>query len=115
MDSIPSMWRTELWQPLSVHFPIALLSLAAAVAIALPFFRKRKPFSSLRFTYSLLLWSGLLAFWIAFYTGQLAYDVEVRRLCDPGVLKKHLRWSYISGIFFSIAALCDPGQAVPRL
>jgi uncharacterized membrane protein len=107
MNEIPSMWRTELWHPLSVHFPIAILSLAAVVGITYLLFKKRDFAPYLRFTLSLLLCCGVALFWIAFYTGQEAYSVVVRQICDPRVLKNHLFWAYISGASFSLAAVLD--------
>lgn len=101
------MWRTELWHPLSVHFPVALLTGAGLLALALPLLSRTRAGSGLRFSYSLLLWAGLVGFWIAYYTGRLAYTIEVRRICDPGVLKEHLLWSYICGAIFSAAAAFD--------
>ncbi|WPP50740.1 DUF2231 domain-containing protein [Catalinimonas niigatensis] len=107
MNEIPSMWRTELWHPLSVHFPIAILSLAAVIGMAYLLFKKKDCAPYLRFTLSLLLWCGVVLFWIAFYTGQEAYSVVVRQICDPRVLKSHLFWAYIAGTSFSLAALLD--------
>lgn len=56
---------------------------------------------------SLLLWCGIILFWLAFYSGQEAYTVVVRSLCDPTVVKDHLYWAYVSGYTFSAATLLD--------
>lgn len=101
------MWRAELWHPPSVHFPIAILSLAAVVGVVYLLVRKQYFAPYVRFSLSLLLWCGVVLFWIAFYSGQLAYSVVVRTICDPTVLKDHLYWAYVSGISFSIAAALD--------
>ena len=107
MEGVPSIWRTELLHPLSVHFPIALLSLSALVGIAFFIFHSRNFAPHLRFSMSLLLWCGIVLFWLAFYTGQEAYTIVVRTLCDPTVLKDHLYWSYVSGYIFSAATVLD--------
>lgn len=108
MNEIPSIWRTELWHPKFVHFPIVCLLLATLTGIAAFLISKRYPAKVyLRFTMSFLLWCGVIFFWITFYTGKLAYSVEVRKICDPTVLKDHLLWANISGIIFSLAMLLD--------
>ncbi|MEK6479021.1 DUF2231 domain-containing protein [Catalinimonas sp. 4WD22] len=107
MNEIPSIWRTELWHPLSVHFPIAILSFASVVGMAYLLFKKRDFAPYLRFTLSLLLWCGVALFWLAFLTGQEAYSIVVRQICDPHVLKNHLFWAYISGASFSLATALD--------
>ncbi|MGB3181052.1 MAG: DUF2231 domain-containing protein [Cyclobacteriaceae bacterium] len=107
MLQIPSMWRTELWHPLSVHFPIALLTLAAVCGIFYLIFRSRAFAPYLRFTTSLLLITGTVLFWVAYYTGDHAYEVVIRTICDPTVLKAHLRWANISAYAFTTAAVLD--------
>ena len=107
MNEPSSMWREELWHPLSVHFPIGLLLVAGLIGLAYLLLRKKNFAGSLKFSFSLLLWIGLILFWVAFYTGQIAYNVEVRRLCDPTVVKEHLYWSYVSGYIFSGAVVLD--------
>lgn len=114
MNEIPIVGRTELWHPLFVHFPIALLIFATLVGLAYVICKNFGFAGNLRFTMSLLLWCGIVFFWIAFYTGNLAYSVEVRRICDPTVLKDHLKWAYISGTIFSLAAFLDIIQKIWR-
>lgn len=107
MLQIPSMWRTELWHPLSVHFPIAILTLAAICGVFFLLLARRSFAPFLRFTTSLLLISGTLLFWAAYFTGDMAYEVVVRTICDPNVLKDHLFWANITGAIFSAAAVLD--------
>src|SRR3546814_555190 len=56
---------------------------------------------------SLLLWGGTILLWLAFYTGKLAYSSEVRRICDPFVLKDHLYWANVTSFIFSGATITD--------
>ena len=107
MKEPSSMWREELWHPLSVHFPIGLLLFAGLVGLLYILLQKKSFAPYLRFSFALLLWIGLILFWIAFWTGQVAYSVEVRRLCDPTVVKDHLYWAYVSGYIFSAAVALD--------
>lgn len=108
MNGIPSIWRTELWHPKFVHFPIVCLLLATITGIIAFLLSKNYPAKAhLKFTMSLLLWCGVVFFWVTFYTGKLAYSVEVRKICDPTVLKDHLLWAYISGVIFSLAMVVD--------
>ncbi len=69
--------------------------------------RKRTLAGHLKFTMSLLLWSGTILLWLAFYTGKLAYSSEVRRICDPFVLKDHLYWANVTSFVFSGATIAD--------
>lgn len=105
MNEIPSLWRTELWHPLIVHLPIVTLLLATAAGL-LEFITKsavHKLF--LRQTISVMLTLGVLGGWIGIYTGQLSYNIEVRKICDPEPLQSHQWWSYVSMIIFTIALL----------
>lgn len=107
MGEIPSMWRKELLHPLFVHFPIGLLLISALVGLAAILFRKKSYADYLSFTFSTLLFIGVAFFWLTFYTGQMAYSIEVRKICDPTVLKDHLYWAYFSGYVFSIGACIE--------
>lgn len=108
MNEISAIWRTELWHPLSVHFPIAFLILSTVLGILIFITGKRYNLAArLNFTMSLLLWSGTLLLWLAFYTGKVAYSIEVRRICDPFVLKNHLYWANVTSFVFSAATITD--------
>ncbi|WP_353164176.1 hypothetical protein [Empedobacter brevis] len=107
MTSADFIWRTELYHAISVHFPIALLSLSAVTGLLYLVLRKKKIAGYLRFTTSFLLWIGFGCFWISFYTGNNAYPIVVRELCDPTVLKDHLYWVQVSGYLFGAAFLAD--------
>src|SRR5690606_37896563 len=103
MNSLPDFWRTEVWHPLSVHFPIALLSIAS-IFILLSFFSKNSFWSK---SGSLLLIMGTLAAWISIFTGDLADGVVSRNICDPTVLKEHENAAYLMAYLFSAAAILD--------
>lgn len=100
---IPSIWREELWHPLSVHLPIATLflsSLAAIIAIVV----KNKVYKLfVQQTILAMLAIGVISGWIAIYTGELAYTIEVRKICDPEVLQEHQWWAYTTLIVYSVA------------
>ncbi|MFA0964514.1 DUF2231 domain-containing protein [Roseivirga sp. BDSF3-8] len=115
MLQIPSMWRTELLHPLSVHFPIALLTMAALCGLVYLFVRQKSFAPYLRFSTSLLLLSGVALFWVAYYTGDQAYEVVVRTICDPSVLKDHLFWANTSAYIFSAAALLEIARYIFHL
>lgn len=101
MESLPDMWRTELWHPLSVHFPIALLIIAALILLLskLPFFGQWK--ERLSFSGLILLVPGTLLAWWSVYTGTLADSVVGRHVCDPTVLEDHERFAYITAYIFT--------------
>ncbi len=85
---MPDFWRKELWHPVTVHFPIALL-LVATFFLLTSFFCKseyKKFFSNGSF---ILLLLGVAGAWVGIYTGDLADGIVARKLCDPTVLKDH--------------------------
>lgn len=99
MEILPDFWRTEMFHPLSVHFPITSLALAFIFKlIALKF--KREVWS-LGGTVLLLL--GTLGIWIAIYTGELADGIVSRKICDPTVLKDHQNQAFLTAWLFSAA------------
>lgn len=107
MKQIQSMWRTELYHAVSVHFPVAILCLCTVITILYILFRKGKISHNLRFTVSVLLWFGYVSFWIAYFTGKNSYPIVVREICDPSVLKNHLFWVYVSAYFYTAAIFSD--------
>jgi len=107
MEKLPGMWRTELWHPLFVHFPIALLLIATLIVIfyrlnLLPKWNKHLSFNTL-----LLLIPGTIFAWISIYTGTLADNVIGRKVCDPIVLENHERFAYLTAYLFSAATLIE--------
>ena len=103
MNEIPNFWRTEIWHPLSVHFPIALLTFAT-LSYAISFLVKESISRNLAFMTKALLVVGVVAAWISIYTGNEADGAVARTICDPIVLKDHEISAYTSSIIFSIAA-----------
>ena len=106
MNELPDLWRTELWHPMVVHFPIVLLLGAAVLRIVSKFFAEEKS-TFLENTSRLSLYIGVVTAWIAIYTGSLADAIVVRELCDPTVLEDHENAAYTLGVIFTIAALLD--------
>ena len=103
MDELPGLWRTEIWHPLSVHFPITLLLIAAFFKLIALFSKK----DLWHFGGSIFLLAGVLSAWISIYTGNLADGAVSRTLCDPTVLKDHQNAAYIMTGIFSGAAIAD--------
>lgn len=95
------MWRTELWHPLVVHFPIALLLVGTGMRMIAMLHRR---YAVLRFLVPAgrtLLGLGTLGAWVAVYTGTLA-DAEVARtLCDPTIAETHEQWAYRTAWLFT--------------
>lgn len=102
MEQIPSIWRTELWHPMLVHFPVATLLLATIAGLS-AFFLKRNFF--LKQLSLLMLFIGVVSGWLAIYTGLLSYNVVVRQICDPDILQEHYWWGYAGVIVYSAALL----------
>lgn len=103
MTEIPEFWRTEVYHPLSVHFPIVLLLMATL-------FKLIGLWSS-KITWDhggrLLLILGVVGVWIGIYTGNLADGIVSRELCDPTVLKDHENLAYITAWIFTAALLVE--------
>lgn len=103
MDQLPDFWRTEVFHPLSVHFPIVLLLLATL-------FKLISLWSS-KITWDhggrVLLVLGVIGVWISIYTGNLADGIVSRQLCDPTVLKEHENFAYTTAWIFTIALLIE--------
>ncbi|WP_299826554.1 DUF2231 domain-containing protein [uncultured Pontibacter sp.] len=102
----PTFWRTEVWHPLTVHFPIALLTFATIVKLIAVFL---KPASAdfWQKMGSFLLYTGTLAAWLSVFTGDLADGVVSRKICDPTVLKDHERFAELMTYTFTAAAFLD--------
>lgn len=98
---IPDFWRTEVFHPLSVHFPIVLL-LAATLFLILALFSKKNTWKDGGL---LLLVLGVIGAWVAIYTGDLADGIVSRKLCDPTVLKDHENLAYTSTWIFTAALI----------
>jgi len=108
MSELPSLWRTELWHPMLVHFPIVLLLGAAVLRSLSPFLSEDNArFFNRASRLSLVI--GVITAWIAVYTGSLADSIVVRELCDPTVLESHENGGYTIAVLFSIAAVLDLG------
>lgn len=108
MPQVPSMWRTELWHPLLVHFPVALTFiglLTKGIAVSLPRNSTMEQYFS--FTTTVLLVGAVLGGWLAIYTGTLAEGEVSRHICDPTVVKSHERWAYFTAWMLSATLLAD--------
>ncbi|NEM96132.1 DUF2231 domain-containing protein [Pontibacter burrus] len=98
----PTFWRTEIWHPLSVHFPIAILLLATlAKVVALIVRNEQRAFWQRVGSY--LLYLGVVTAWVAIYTGDMADGIVSRKLCDPTVLKDHEIAAFNVAYLFSAA------------
>lgn len=101
-----SFWRTEMWHPLTLHFPISLLLLATITKLVALFLREiQAHFWSRAGAY--LLYAGCLTAWLSIYTGDMADGIVSRKLCDPTVLKDHEIAAYNLAYLFSAATALD--------
>lgn len=97
-------WRTEIWHPIFVHFPIVLL-LVATFMQSVSFFLIPGKKESWQNTASWMLYAGCIAAWISIYTGNMADGIVARKICDPTILKRHELASYRLAYLFSAAAI----------
>jgi uncharacterized membrane protein len=104
---VPPMWRSELWHPMVVHFPIGLL-LFGVVLYLLHFpFRASVLQKRLLFSARIALVTGSVAAWVAVVTGEVADSVVGRIVCDPLVLEAHEEFGYAVAFLFSAVTVLD--------
>jgi len=101
METIPSIWRTEVLHALSVHLPLASLILAALLFLASWVIKKSWIIPASGF----LLVTGTIGAWVSMYTGNAADGIVARTLCDPTVLKDHDNGALITSILFTVASI----------
>lgn len=111
MTQLPEFWRTEVWHPLSVHFPIALL-ITGFLFKTIALFTSGITWNKAG---SVLLILGTLGAWIAIYTGNLADGIVSRQICDPTVLKDHENAAYAVSWIFTGASLVDLAALVKSI
>lgn len=89
VSSIPSMWRQELYHPLLVHLPIAIIPVATFLLLAFVILSKWGKALYLRPTFTWLLFISGISVAIAMKSGELAENVVNKVICDPTVTKHH--------------------------
>ncbi len=102
------VWRTEVWHPLTVHLPIAIL-LLATVAKLVALFLQESQAAFWHRAGAYMLYLGSLAAWVSVYTGDLADGIVSRSLCDPTVLKSHEQAAFTLAYLFSAATVLELG------
>lgn len=99
----PTFWRTEIWHPLTVHFPLCLLLIATLIKLTTLFLHgEQKHFWQKVGSYS--LYAGCLTAWLTIYTGDMADGIVSRKICDPTILKDHEIAAFNLGYLFTAAA-----------
>ncbi|MEX2572636.1 MAG: DUF2231 domain-containing protein [Balneolaceae bacterium] len=112
MNELPDIWRTELWHPVSVHFPIVLL-LGAGLLSVLRHFAGSKHARFIHKMSGVFLYTGSVTIWISIYTGTLADSIVTRDLCDPTILEAHENAAFTLGYLFTAASLIDLIDFIP--
>ena len=97
-------WRAEMWHPVTVHFPIALL-LAATFSFLVSFFLSGLRRKSWQQAAIGVLFAGIAGAWVGIYTGDVADGIVARKICDPTVLKDHENASFMMAWLFSAATV----------
>lgn len=94
-------WRTAVYHPLTVHFPIVLIILATLFKL-LSLFK-----AQFKITAIILIGLALVTTWLAYYTGDLADGEVSRQLCDPTVLKTHENYALYLGYLISAVSIIE--------
>lgn len=113
MADVPSLWRVELVHPIVVHFPIVLLMTGTFAWLAGQLADRGGRWGFLVPAGRLALAGGLVAAWVAIYTGDLADAEVVRSLCDPTVVETHEELAYLVAYLFTGALALDLAAAGP--
>ncbi len=103
--------RPELFHPILVHFPIALLLTGAALRAVTFFMRKKKLHRTLLVASWIVLGIGVVFAWASVLAGEVADGVVGPTLCDRMVLSNHSTFAYCSAYLFSAALFIDWGRA----
>ncbi|QCK14226.1 DUF2231 domain-containing protein [Mangrovivirga cuniculi] len=105
MAEVPGMWRPELWHPLTVHLPIGLIVIGSILGLCSMIPQLNRKFSFLTSASKLLLFAGVPFIWLAIWTGNEAYEIVGRDLCDPTVKNDHEYFGYFLGWSFTIGTI----------
>lgn len=81
--------RSELFHPLSVHFPIALVVLFFGLKIFGYFVRKEEQKNDLKKFNFVVLTLSLVSVFISIYLGDMAFEVVRSNLCQIGKVDQH--------------------------
>ncbi|MGM0578120.1 MAG: DUF2231 domain-containing protein [Myxococcota bacterium] len=112
MPQLPDFWRVEVFHPLTVHAPLALLVFGTLCRIAGQLVSGDGRLGFLTPAGRLLLGVGAVAAWAAIWTGSLADGEVGRTLCDPTVAKTHENVAWGVAITFSCALPADLALAI---
>ncbi len=104
---MPPFWRPEVFHPLVVHFPLALLPVASLCRIVHYLFRNQAKFHFLLPASRLLLVIGLIFAGGAIWSGNIAENFVNRKICDPTVTQNHEKFTLFSTYSFTVAILFD--------
>lgn len=104
--------RPELFHPLMIHFPLALLLTGSLLRLAYFFLRKSRFGQLTLFSSWVLLILGVGCAWLAILAGEIAEDIVRSGLCQPDVLEHHKDFAYSAAILFSIALFFDIGKTL---
>src|SRR5688572_1195661 len=110
---IPSLFRPELWHPLTTHFPIALLSVGAMLKLA-GMLRAARTRDFLFESGVLMSAIGVTGAWLAWYTGGIAEEEVNSKICDPTLTHLHGDYAFYVTLAFSAITVIDLLGKWPR-
>jgi uncharacterized membrane protein len=103
MATHSTIWRTELWHPLLVHFPIVCLLLASVSGIFYGLYSDYARHPNPRRFPVWMLGLGVASAWISIWTGEYSFGKIMN--ADMFLLQEHQWWSYVSTVDYSAAFL----------
>jgi uncharacterized membrane protein len=106
--------REELYHPISVHFPIAFLTLASVIAVGVLFVPKKYVhYFELLFRFQLYV--GLFCFGIVLFTGDIAADIVKYQIQKPLAIQHHEDNAYFTLYLFILVLVVDALKGILRL
>jgi len=95
-------YRSETYHPVTVHWPIVLLTIGSLFYI-IGYFKNNYLLPAGK----VLIYIGTTGAWISIYTGNLADGIVSRELCDPTILKTHENFAYYTAYIFSMIVVSN--------
>lgn len=101
---IPTFWREEVYHPLTVHFPLALLTAGSVVEVTRIWLREGRFAHILKNAAAVMILLGAFTSWASIYTGGVAEDVVNKIICDPTATNAHEATAWYTTYLFSFLA-----------
>lgn len=101
------MFRSELIHPISVHFPIVLVTLILVFKLAYFFIKDEVFKKNIHQLYFVFLVGSIVATFISIYLGDMAFDLIRSNLCKLGPVDSHEDFSKLLALTLFLIMLFE--------